>query len=149
MEIERKYLVNYLPPNLDNYPYKHIAQGYLNTNPVLRIRKSNHNYFFTYKGLGLLAREEHEFPLSQEAFEHLIPKIDGILIEKKRYLIPLDKNLTAELDIFQGKLAPLCLVEVEFSSEEQANAFLPPDWFGEDVTYSGKYHNSNLSQQPI
>ena len=91
-----------------------------------------------------MSREEHEFPLSQEAFEHLLPKIDGILIEKKRYLIPLDENRTAELDIFQGTLAPLRLVEVEFTSKEQANAFLPPDWFGEDVTYSGKYHNSNL-----
>lgn len=146
MEIERKYLVKYLPANLDKYPCKQIAQGYLNTNPVLRIRKSNDDYFLTYKGQGLMAREEHEFPIPQESFEHLLPKIDGILIEKKRYLIPLDENLTAELDIFQGKLTPLRLVEVEFATEEQANAFLPPDWFGDDVTYSGKYHNSNLSK---
>lgn len=145
MEIERKYLVKYLPSDLENYPSKKIAQGYLNTNPVLRIRKSNDDYFLTYKGKGMMAREEHEFPIPQEAFEHLLAKIDGILIEKTRYFIPLDENLTAELDIFQGTLTPLRLVEVEFATIEQANAFLPPDWFGDDVTYCGKYHNSNLS----
>uniref|UniRef100_UPI004056A2FE CYTH domain-containing protein n=1 Tax=Agathobacter sp. TaxID=2021311 RepID=UPI004056A2FE len=149
MEIERKYLVKHLPENLENCPCKQIAQGYLSTNPVLRIRKSNDNYFLTYKGQGLMVREEHEFPIPQEAFEHLLPKIDGILIEKKRYLIPLENNLTAELDIFQGKLTPLRLVEVEFASEEQANSFLPPDWFGDDVTSSGKYHNNHLAQSKI
>jgi CYTH domain-containing protein len=36
---------------------------------------------------------------------------------------------------------------VEFSSEEQAKAYQPPAWFGEDVTLSGKYQNSRLSQR--
>ena len=46
-----------------------------------------------------------------------------------------------------GDLAPLLLAEVEFPSEEEANSFPPPDWFGEDVTFSSKYHNSTLSQK--
>ena len=147
MEIERKYLVKYLPENLESYEQKHIAQGYLCTNPVLRIRRSNDEYFLTYKGQGLMAREEHEFPLSAEAYEHMLPKIDGILIDKIRYMIPLDETHTAELDIFQGVLAPLRLVEVEFSSMEEADCFVAPDWFGDDVTNSGEYHNSNLSKR--
>lgn len=147
MEIERKYLVKKLPENLDAYEKKHISQGYLCTNPVVRIRRSNEEYFLTYKGKGLMAREEHEFPLSAEAFEHMLPKIDGILIDKIRYLIPLDEKHTAELDIFQGTLAPLRLVEVEFASIEDAQNFIAPDWFGDDVTNSGEYHNSRLSQR--
>ncbi len=147
MEIERKYLVKKLPENLDAYEKKHISQGYLCTNPVVRIRRSNEGYFLTYKGKGLMAREEHEFPLSAEAFEHMLPKIDGILIDKIRYLIPLDEKHTAELDIFQGTLAPLRLVEVEFASIEDAQNFIAPDWFGDDVTNSGEYHNSRLSQR--
>ena len=70
-------------------------------------------------------------------------------IEKTRYLIPLEKNLTAELDVFHGKLDSLMLVEVEFDSIEAANAFVPPSWFGEDVTFSNKYHNCNLSKKLI
>jgi len=147
VEIEKKFLVKYLPDNLEGYTKKRISQGYMCTNPVVRIRRSNEEYFLTYKGQGLMAREEHEFPLSAEAFEHMLPKIDGILIDKIRYLIPLDETHTAELDVFQGTLAPLRLVEVEFASIEDAEGFVAPDWFGDDVTNSGEYHNSNLSKR--
>ena len=147
MEIERKFLVKKLPENLEEYEKKHISQGYLCTNPVVRIRRSNEEYFLTYKGRGKMVREEYEFPLTAEAYEHMLPKIDGLLIDKIRYLIPLDKKHTAELDIFQGQLSPLRLIEVEFESEEDANSFEAPEWFGDDVTNSKDYHNSNLSQR--
>ena len=146
MEIERKYLVSRLPADLEQYESKKIAQGYLCTEPVVRIRRSNDDYYMTYKGDGLMVREEYNLPLTQEAYEHLRPKIDGLLIAKTRYLIPLDANLTAELDVFEDDLKGLVIVEVEFDSVEEANAFTAPDWFGEDVTNSGKYHNSYLSQ---
>ena len=56
MEIERKFLVKRenLPENLEQYPSKAIEQGYLCTEPVVRIRKSNDNYYLTYKSKGLL-----------------------------------------------------------------------------------------------
>ena len=135
MEIERKYLLKQLPSNLDSYASKKIAQGYLCTSPVVRVRRSNDSYYMTYKGAGLMVREEYNLPLTKEAYDHLVQKIDGRLIEKTRYLIPLD-----------GDLAPLTLVEVEFDSVDAANEFTAPDWFGEDVTESGKYHNSYLSR---
>ena len=149
MEIERKYLVRKLPENREQYNKKKIAQGYLCTEPVVRIRRSNNDYYMTYKGDGLMVREEYNLPLTQEAYEHLRPKIDGLLIAKTRYLIPLDNKLTAELDVFEEDLNGLVIVEVEFNTVEEANAFHAPDWFGEDVTNSGKYHNSYLSQHGL
>ena len=146
-EIEKKYLVKELPRDYEKYPCRHMAQGYLNTDPVVRIRKSDDEYYLTYKGKGLMVREEYNLPLTQQAFEHMLPKIDGILIEKVRYEIPVEGGYTAELDIFKGRLTPLCLVEVEFKDEKDANEFVPPEWFGEDVTFSNKYHNSVLSQR--
>lgn len=147
MEIERKFLIKSLPDNLEEYPFHQIEQGYLNTDPVIRIRREDEKYYLTYKSKGLLAREEYNLPLSEDAYAHLLPKIDGRLIAKKRYLIPIDSKLTIELDIFERDLAPLILAEVEFSTEEEAKAFTPPEWFGEDVTYSTDYHNSILSQK--
>ncbi|MCI5918761.1 MAG: CYTH domain-containing protein [Roseburia sp.] len=147
MEIERKYLVKELPKHLEQYPVKVISQGYLNTDPVVRVRRSNDKYTLTYKGKGLMVREEYNLPLNKEAFDHLVTKIDGILIQKRRYLIPLDEKHTIELDIFEGELAPLQLAEVEFETEEDANSFVPPEWFGEDVTFSTAYHNSTLSKR--
>lgn len=147
MEIERKYLISKLPDNLINFPYKEIEQGYLNTSPVVRIRRSNDKYTLTYKGKGLMVREEYNLPLNAESFAHLKEKIDGRLIQKRRYLIPYGKKYTIELDVFGGDLAPLQLAEVEFDTEEEANSFTPPEWFGEDVTFSTAYHNSTLSQK--
>ena len=141
MEIERKYLVKTLPDHLDQYESKKIAQGYLCTEPVVRIRRSNDDYYLTYKGDGLMVREEYNLPLTKESYGHLLPKIDGLLIAKTRYLIPLNERLTAELDIFEKDLSPLTLVE--------ADKFTAPDWFGEDVTNSGKYHNSYLSRHGL
>ena len=145
MEIERKFLVKTLPDNLNNYPYRELEQGYLCTNPVVRVRKDNDKYELTYKGKGKMVREEYNLPLTKESYEHLKTKADGRIISKTRYMIPYHEY-TIELDIFKNDLAPLILAEVEFSSVEAAVNFTGPDWFGEDVTFSPKYHNSNLSQ---
>lgn len=148
MEIERKYLIEntaVLPFSLIDYPCLLIEQGYLCTDPVVRVRRQNDDYYLTYKSSGLMAREEYNLPLNADAYHHLIAKADGIVITKKRYLIPLEGNLTAELDVFEGKYAGLCIVEVEFETVDDANAFIPPSWFGEDVTFSTRYHNSNLA----
>ena len=145
MEIERKFLIKQLPKNIEQYPCRHIEQGYLCTSPVVRIRKQDNDYFLTYKSDGLMSREEYNLPLSAEGYAHLRPKADGLIITKKRYCIPF-KNYTIKLDIFENDLAPLILAEVEFPSEDEANAFIPPEWFADDVTYSGKYHNSYMSR---
>ena len=51
MEIERKFLIKreQLPENLENFPFRRIEQGYLCTDPVVRIRRQDDNYFLTYK----------------------------------------------------------------------------------------------------
>lgn len=142
MEIEKKFLVKELP-DLSNYEYVDIQQGYLSTSPVVRIRRKNDNYILTYKGSGLMAREEIEAALTKEAYEHLLTKIDGYPITKRRYLIPLEPY-TIELDIFSGHMEGLIMAEVEFPSIEAAEGFTPPTWFGQEVTQDRRYHNSNM-----
>ena len=148
MEIERKYLVHALPDNTASYPCRLIEQGYLNTTPVVRIRRDNDKYELTYKSKGMMVRQEYNLPLDKASYEHLKEKTDGRIIRKRRYMIPVPGNdaLTIELDVFEDDLAPLILAEVEFPSEKEANTFVPPAWFGEDVTFDGRYHNSNLSK---
>lgn len=150
LEIERKYLIKTLPKNLSDYECRVMKQGYLNTAPVVRIRKEDNNYYLTYKGGGMLAREEYNLPLNEQAFYHLLNKVDGNIISKRRYHIPYtvsEKTYTIELDIFDKPFAPLIIAEVEFESEDSANAFTPPEWFDKEVTYDPSYHNSNLSKQ--
>jgi CYTH domain-containing protein len=149
MEIERKFLVaeKDLPDDLASYPSHQLEQAYLCTSPVVRVRKEDDTYYLTYKSKGLLSREEYNLPLNEEAYQHLLEKADGIVLSKKRYRIPEKDGLTIELDVFDSPYEGLYLAEVEFSSEEQAKAYQPPAWFGEDVTLSGKYQNSRLSQR--
>ena len=145
MEIERKYLLKKLPDDLDTYCHRHLEQGYLCTAPVVRIRKDDDRYELTYKSGGMMVRQEYNLLLTKDSYEHLKKKIDGRLISKKRYMIPYKKYMI-ELDVFENDLAPLVLAEVEFETEEEANTFTPPEWFGKDVTFSKAYHNSVLSQ---
>lgn len=172
MEIERKYLIQKekIPFSPSDYPCRHIEQGYLCTAPVVRIRRDNDEYILTYKSKGLMVRKEYDLPLDEASYNHLKKKTDGRLIVKDRYMIPLapvfeassasgissagndsgseagaDADLVIELDFFKGQLAGLILAEVEFPDEASANRFVPPAWFGKDVTFSSEYHNSTLS----
>lgn len=161
MEIERKFTVKKLPDSMSQYPCRIIEQAYLNTDPVVRIRRQDNDYYLTYKGKGLMAREEYNLPLNELSYYHLRDKADGNVISKKRYVIPIEHptfvsdckenvdqiSLCVELDIFDEPFAPLVIAEVEFPSEETANAFVPLDWFDQDVTNDPSYHNSNLSRR--
>lgn len=154
MEIEKKYLVNIsdIPFDISNFEKHLIEQAYLCTDPVVRVRKEDSSYYMTYKGRGLMAREEYNLPLNEDAYKHLLNKADGNIITKTRYLIPfndnsLNKPLTIELDIFEGKFDGLCIAEIEFESIEDAESIIPPTWFEKDVTYENTYHNSEMSKK--
>lgn len=145
MEIERKFLTKHIPFDITAYPCLAISQAYLSFSPTIRVRQSNEDYILTVKGKGHLAREEFELPLSREEYERLLGKTEGTPVVKKRYLVPLAEGLTAEVDVYEGELAGLMTTEVEFPSLAAAEAFLPPDWFGRDVSEEKAYKNTSLS----
>ena len=94
MEIERKFLIkkDRLPDNLAQYPCHEIEQGYLCTEPVVRIRRQDDEYYLTYKSKGFMAREEYNLPLTKAAYLHLKPKADGLVISKTRSEQPHNRN---------------------------------------------------------
>lgn len=155
MEIERKYEINHLPGDLAQYSYKKIEQGYLCHNPTIRIRKSNDDYILTYKSkFGIeqgregspLINNEIELMLTEESYLVLKSKTDGNYIYKTRYLVPIPGGLTAELDVFEGALTGLIFVEVEFPDEKAADEFVPPEWFGKELSSDKRYSNYHLSR---
>ena len=157
-EIERKFRIKELPQQLEQYEKKEIEQGYLCVKPVVRIRKSVNRtgtkYILCYKSkLGLEKKtdmvantcEEAEFLLTEEAYLHLREKADGRLIQKTRYIIPLEQGLKIELDVFHGELEGLYFAEVEFQDEESAAAFELPSWFADDVTFDKRFKNNYIA----
>jgi len=162
LEIEKKYLPDKEFADLIKRKYKpvQIQQAYLCREPVIRVRKEDEEYYMTYKGKGLLTREEYNLPLTRQAYEELLPKHSGTVISKKRYKVPFselfyeqdkvkgpDGRLMIELDVFEADHEGLVILEIEFDSEESAKGFLTPLEFGMEVTGSKEYSNSYLSME--
>ncbi len=145
MEIERKFLVKQLPENLQQYKSKKIIQGYISTSPVIRVRQYGEEFIITMKNKGNIAREEYEMIIEEDDFKNLLKKVENNLIDKCRYYIPIENNYTAELDIYYGYLDGLLTVEVEFQDMKSCRDFVPPSWFGTDVSEDYRYKNSYLS----
>ena len=145
MEIEKKFLVSYIPKNIDSYPKKEISQSYIALTPTIRIRKSNDDYILTIKSKGDIQREEYELNISQYEYDHLKQKCETPEVTKTRYIIPIHNNLNAELDIYHNHLEGLITVEVEFDTIDICETFVPPDWFSKDITFDNRYKNTSLS----
>lgn len=147
VEIERKFLVADLP-DLNNAQKSVIRQGYL-TGPSdsveLRLRQKDDQLFLTLKSDGGVTRVERESEVSQPQFDVFWPQTEGRRVEKTRWTGALADGLQFELDLFEGALAPLRLVEVEFTSEPAAQDFVPPPWFGPEVTLDKAYKNKSLA----
>ena len=147
MEIERKFLVTELPPELDSVVGISIRQGYVaieDSDFELRFRQKDDSFYQTIKQGSGLVRQEYEIELTRDQFKSLWPLTESRRIQKVRYKLPLG-DLICEVDIFGEPLKGLQLVEVEFDSVEQSNTFMPPDWFGNEVTEDRRYKNRQLA----
>jgi CYTH domain-containing protein len=148
MEIERKFVIPALPPQLDEYPSSKIEQGYVSIDPAgteVRIRRRADETSLTIKAGRGRSRVEEEFEIDPGRFARLWELSGGRRLEKTRYEIPAGGGLTIELDVYAGGLEGLATAEVEFASEDSADRFVPPRWFGREVTDDDAYKNQRLA----
>lgn len=150
LEIELKFLIESVPPELATYPSEHIVQGYLITEEhgPTRVRKKGSKYIKCVKTGSGLVRTEREWEISQQDFELFWLKASKQSLEKRRYYIPYHE-WKIECDVYFGKLRSLITAEVEFKNESEIGSFTPPNWFGMDVTGHSEYTNSSLSANGI
>jgi CYTH domain-containing protein len=146
MEIEKKYVVRDLPNPQQLAEGERIRQGYLALadNEEVRLRAKGGSFYLTVKTGRGLVRGEYEVVLDASAFEVLWPATEGRRLEKTRHRVPVAGG-TAEVDVFDGMLSGLAVVEVEFATIEEARAFVPPPWFGTEVTEDVRYANRSLA----
>jgi adenylate cyclase len=148
MEIERKFLIPAPPPDLEAFPCTRIEQAYVAIDPAgteVRIRRRAGVTSLTVKGGRGRARAEEEFEIDGGRFERLWALAGRRSLEKRRSEIPTGEGLTIELDLYEGALAGLRTAEVEFNSAEAADRFVPPAWFGPEVTEDDAYKNRRLA----
>ena len=146
-EIERKFLVKRLPPELNHARRYVIAQGYLASEPRgrhVRLRKKGRSASLTFKVGRGNAREEREIKLSPKQFAALWPGTAGRRLRKVRYEVPW-KKLLIEVDIYRGEHDGLIVAEVEFPDHAARRKFKSPGWFGREVTGDKRYSNITLA----
>ena len=146
-EIERKFLVASVP-DLDGWAARRFEQGYLAVTETVEVRvrrADGRDARLTVKSSPALARVEEELPLDEAAFERLWPLTAGRRVEKVRHTRADAPGVVLELDVYDGALAGLAVLEVEFASEEDARAWTPPPWAGREVTGEKAYANQTLA----
>jgi adenylate cyclase len=149
-EIERKFLIKYLAPELNRAHRYAISQGYLATerdDRHVRLRKTGKNASLTFKIVHSSGeREELEIKLTPKQFAALWPGTAGRRLKKVRYEIPW-QNVMIEVDVYRGKNDGLVVVEVEFPTRAACRKFKPPDWFGREVTGDRRYSNIRIATE--
>jgi adenylate cyclase len=149
-EIERKFLVKGEFKNLASKETR-IVQGYLSSIPerTVRVRIKGDKGFITIKGIGSASgatRYEWEKEIPTSEVEELLKICEPGVIDKTRFLVKVG-NHTFEVDEFYGENKGLTVAEIELSSESEA--FVKPEWLGEEVTGDTKYYNSMLMKNPF
>ena len=148
VEIERKFIVDDVPAALAQVPGERVSQGYLAIGEngfEVRVRRRGAAMTLTIKNGTGLQRQEEEIVIEPETFAHLWRITEGRRVEKVRRVIPVGDGHRIELDTYADGLTGLITAEVEFNSEQDAEAFEPPDWFGPEVTEDPRYKNQRLA----
>lgn len=142
MEIERKFLIDKFP----DLPMLYEAvqyQGYLSTDPVVRIRceeSANYKeYKLCFKGKGTLQREEIELDIDEDTFRKLNNLITKPLIKKDYKVFSLGKYYLECSSVDEGSPTGFMYAEIEFDDIDEAKNYKPPVFLHNEVTEKTGY----------
>ena len=143
VEIERKFLVDKRKlRGLEFLSEEKISQGYLSTNPTVRVRLKDDRGFLAIKSKTYgISRLEFEYEIPAPDAEKLLKLCGRLVLKKYRRKVSYGGHVW-EVDFFAGRHAGLILAEVELSSPNERIA-LPP-WVAQEVSLDKRYFNSNL-----
>ena len=155
LEIERKYLLRFVPDEARDGRYVDIAQGYgpgerLHER-IRRVTTSSGNghrdvrYYRTVKTGEGVTRTELEEETTETVFETMWPLTRGRRLRKRRFAVDIDGR-TWEIDEFRNR--DLVLAEIELGSEDEEVVF--PQWLApavqREVTTEPEFQNINLAR---
>ena len=143
-EIERKFLVDVKKVSALKFSDEEtIAQGYLSTEPTVRVRVKNNRGFLTIKSATVgIERKEFEYEIPSIDAEELLELCGARTLKKIRRKISYGGHVW-EVDFFGGRHAGLILAEVELTSSDEVVDL--PDWVTREVSGDVRYFNSNLA----
>ncbi|MFN7160945.1 MAG: hypothetical protein ACK4NC_05060 [Candidatus Gracilibacteria bacterium] len=132
-EIERKFLVATLP-DLSHLHSIEYERYFLYTSSVseIRIQRKGEIYELERKiSQEAFTDEKYKVPLSKDEFEAL-KVLCAKGLSRTSYII---ENIPgASLKIYNMTYEGLIRAEMEFATKEEAELFVPPEWFGKEIT---------------
>lgn len=140
IELEYTFLAASLPGEVTGVTAKRLVDVYIpevtNTHPHLRVRQRGEVYEITKKSPlhdgDSSVMVEQTIPLDSVEFEYL-SKASTIKIVKDRYNVII-QGFPAEVDVFQGELYGLVLIDFEFATIVDKESFVAPGICLADVT---------------
>ena len=145
-EIERKFLLGELPSALALARRCAMLQGYLalDGDTEVRVRRTATGSTLTIKHGGGEVRVEEELELGESQADALWELTEGRRVQKSRRLMRVDGH-EVSVDEYAGALDGLVVAEIEFDDQRAANEFMPPAWFGRELTGDPGYANRSLA----
>ncbi|MCA0758722.1 CYTH domain-containing protein [Paenibacillus sp. N4] len=155
LEIERKFLLAESPATvieeqrLKVLSEQRIEQTYLAMDETqeLRVRRivdlasGEVSFTHTFKLGNGLSREEIEYSISESIYEQVVKAFGFVPLTKNRITAEWAGRIV-EIDIYDQ--IQLAVAEIEFDSEEAANAFAAPAWLGKDISSERQYSNKRV-----
>lgn len=146
-KVERRFLVGEMP-DLENVRRVGITQGYISTEPTIRVREMevpgcDKRELTIRTGKGMEYQEVVTF-INKDKYQELIKLTIGNIIEKTRYKIRHGNHML-ELDVHEGVDEAFHTVKVVFGTIEEAKLFIPPSWVGREVTKNREYSCGHIS----
>ena len=141
LEYERTFLAKQIPEGLKACKSKELIDIYIpkviEIHAPIRIRKNGEKYEITKKTTVVegdhSVKNEQTIDLLKHEFDKLEKEISGRRVRKMRYLYPVNGK-TAEVDVFMEALTGLILIDFEFATIEEKDAFKMPFFCLADVT---------------
>jgi len=150
-ELERRWRVELaLRPPVEDLDFVVIEDRYL-AGTRLRLRRMTRSDGWT--ACKLTKKYETDRPEARpivttylsEAEHALFAALPAHPLRKRRYHVPLGGRLWS-LDLFEGLLGGLELVEIEAPDEASLAALVPPRWATKEITHDARYQCGALAQ---
>lgn len=149
LEIERKFLVDGFPTGLTLLKHVEMEQAYLSVEPEIRIHKAvdtttgKTDVRMTVKGDGALTREEIKTDIGEDFYQDAMRLLGVKPIIKEYRAYQFGPWLLEVAHVDPGTQNAFFYAEIEFPTEEEANAFIPTEYFRQDVTFQEAYKMKN------
>ena len=149
LEIERKFFINGFPTDLELLSEVEIEQGYISIEPEVRIHKAvdlttgKTDFRLTLKGEGELTRTEIKTDVKEDFYEEALHLLPASMIQKHYKAYKLGEWVLEVAQVDPQTSHGFFYAEIEFQTEAQAKAFIPPSYLGEEITYNEAYKMKN------